>query len=88
MVRDLRGSAADTMDKVMHWRYRAFAFLTAATLAVVLTTRTVTTSIGTDVVTYHNDVARTGQNLNESILTPATVGVTPFFATCTKGSSR
>jgi len=66
------------MNNVMRERFRAFAFITAATLAVVLTTRTVTSLTGTDVVTYHNDVARTGQNLNESILTPATVSVTSF----------
>jgi hypothetical protein len=62
----------------MHEWYRSLAFLAAATLVVVLSTRTATTSTGTDVVTYHNDVARTGQNLNESILTPATVSVTTF----------
>jgi len=32
----------------------------------------------TDVLTYHNDNARTGQNLSETILTPATVGSTRF----------
>lgn len=32
----------------------------------------------TDVVTYKNDLARTGQNLTESVLTPANVNATSF----------
>lgn len=44
---------------------------------VAVTTNGVSTA-GTDVVTYHNDVARTGQNLSETILTHANVNATSF----------
>jgi PQQ enzyme repeat len=37
-----------------------------------------TPSQHTDVVTYKNDLARTGQNLTESVLTPATVNASGF----------
>jgi hypothetical protein len=41
-------------------------------------TLTVNSGATTDVVTYHNDVARTGQNLSETILTPTNVNSTGF----------
>src|SRR6185312_15448321 len=43
-------------------------------------TYTITTApaSGTDVVTYKNDVLRTGQNLTETTLTPGNVGSTTF----------
>ena len=45
---------------------------TATSQTVTLTVNAVQTS-SVNVLTYHNDVARTGQNLNESILTTANV---------------
>jgi Immunoglobulin domain len=47
---------------------------TAATLTVSAATSTSTT----DVLTYHNDNSRSGQNLTETALTPATVNSTQF----------
>ena len=44
----------------------------AATLTVTAATST------TDVLTYHNDNSRSGQNLTETVLTPATVNSTKF----------
>jgi hypothetical protein len=57
-----------------------------AALAFMVIVRAAAAPVGLDVVTYHYDTARTGQNLNESILNPTTVnasvfGKTGFFTT-------
>jgi hypothetical protein len=54
------------------------ALITGAVLVFAVEVRTGTAAASTDVVTYHNDTARTGQNLNETILTPATVSMSAF----------
>jgi len=46
--------------------------------AATLTVNPIGTSPGTDVTTYHNDVARTGQNTTETKLMPANVNSTTF----------
>ena len=46
--------------------------------SATLTVNPVSVSTGTDVTTYHNDVARTGQNIAESKLTQANVNSTTF----------
>ena len=43
-----------------------------------LTVNPSTTTSSVDVITYHNDNGRSGQNLNESTLTPANVNITKF----------
>ena len=46
--------------------------------SATLTVNPVVTSSGTDVTTYHNDIARTGQNTTETVLTQANVNSTTF----------
>jgi hypothetical protein len=51
----------------------AFAVRLIVLLNVGMATFPVTASVGADVVTYHNDNARTGQQLNETVLTHSSV---------------
>ncbi len=47
-------------------------------MGMVLAMRTTDAAAQVDVLTYHNDLARTGQNLLETALTPATVSPATF----------
>jgi hypothetical protein len=46
--------------------------------SATLTVNPIGSSSGTDVTTYHNDIARTGQNTTETILTQSNVNSTTF----------
>ncbi|HEY2149500.1 MAG TPA: hypothetical protein VGH34_01760 [Vicinamibacterales bacterium] len=53
-------------------------FVVASVLALAVAGRTLTSAGNTNVLTYHNDNARTGQNLTETILAPPTVSSSSF----------
>lgn len=57
---------------------KAVALLISTALVFTSETRISSAVAGTDVVTYHNDTARTGQNLNETLLTTSTVSMSTF----------
>ena len=57
------------------------ALLATLVLGAALVTGSVTSSVGIDVTTYHNDNGRTGQNLSETTLTWANVNSGAFGKT-------
>jgi hypothetical protein len=53
-------------------------FVACTVITAAVATRSVASTVGTDVTTYHNDNARTGQNLTETILSSAYVRSSVF----------
>jgi hypothetical protein len=74
--RDTGGLAFAALGAVTGFRSRFVWALTAASCVVLVAD--MMSAGGVDVVTYHNDVARTGHNPNEAFLTPANVNAASF----------
>src|SRR6266478_4911440 len=70
--------ATATGHKTMIKTVKAVTLLAGAALIFAAELRIGTAVSGTDVLTYHNDVSRTGQNLTETLLSPSTVSVSTF----------
>src|SRR5437660_226186 len=60
---------------------KAAALVTGTALLFAAKIRISTAAAGIDVLTYHNDTARTGQNLSETFLNASTVSVSTFGKT-------
>jgi hypothetical protein len=70
-------STLNSRDDQRRHRSSRIVFLSPIVLWVVMTAGSFATA-QVNVVTGHNDIARTGQNLNETILTPANVNPNQF----------
>lgn len=67
-----------TTENLFARRAVHFCWTTIALLFVLPILSPPRVRAGVEVLTYHNDLARTGQNTNETVLTPANVGSTSF----------
>lgn len=71
-------ASASTAASTATVQFIATSGMLSHTASVAVSVNAVVAKVGVDVVTYHDDVARTGLNANEIILTPGIVNSSQF----------
>lgn len=77
-VNSNRGSSLQRSNRLGSFSLRTLRMGSSALLCGIFCLWSALLSSATDVVTYHNDIARTGQNLQETILITSNVNATGF----------